>query len=223
MSNPGTTTDQAQYIFNKVFHPTAQALVTTPVDDTGTPITTYPTAGLSPDGSSVTEPATLTTMYDGNSGASTESLAGVNLRQVGASGSVEAGTAANPWNVTAAEYPYGATALVAASGSAGNSIRVATLTGAVDKTTYITGFEVTAAGATAGLPVSVTVAGLVGGITLTYTFVFPAGVLVAAEPLVVQFPRAIPSSATNTNIVVTVPAGGAGNTHSTVTAHGYLL
>jgi hypothetical protein len=118
--------------------------------------------------------------------------------------------------------PPGATQIQTSSGNVANAAAVATLAGAASVTTYITGFEVTAAGATAGLPVIVTVAGISGG-TLSYIFVFPAGVLVGAVPLVVEFAAALPASAANTAIVVTCPAGGAGNTHAAVTAHGYRL
>lgn len=232
MSNPNTTTDQPQYILNKAHNTTYKTIDVTPMVETSAgvaaplgyqapmPAKVY---GLKSDGAGTDQAATLTTMYDGDTGASTESLAGVMLRQSSASGSLEAGTAANPWNVTAAEYPFGATPLLGYSGNRANATATATLTGAASKTTYITGFEVTAAGATAAAVVNVTVTGLYGSSTLTYVFTFPAGAAVAATPLIVQFPRAIPSNSTNTNIVVTVPAGGAGNAYTAVTAHGYLL
>lgn len=119
-------------------------------------------------------------------------------------------------------YPVGATPLRAASGNVANASAAATLGGASSVLTYITGFTVTAAGATAAANVSVTVAGVTGG-TMTYTFTAPAGATVAAQPLIVQFPAAIPASATNTAIVVTCPALGSGNTHASVTATGYRL
>lgn len=119
-------------------------------------------------------------------------------------------------------YPVGATALRGASGNVANGSAAATLAAAAGVTTYITGFVVTAAGATAASNVSVTVAGVTGG-TMTYTFTAPAGATVAAQPLVVQFPAAIPASAVNTAIVVTCPALGSGNTHASVTATGYRL
>jgi hypothetical protein len=109
---------------------------------------------------------------------------------------------------------------VTASASAGNTSNTATLAGVAAKTTYLTGFECTASGSTAGLPVTVTVTGTISG-TLNYTFSFVAGVLVESTPLIVEFTYPIPSSAVNTAIVVTFPAGGAGNTNATVTAHGF--
>lgn len=117
-------------------------------------------------------------------------------------------------------YPYNATALIAGSGNVANASAVATMTPTATTTAFITGFEVTGSGATAGLPVTVTVAGLLGG-TRSYTYTFAAGVLVANQALAVTFFPALPASAINTAIVVTCPASGAGGTNNTVVAHGY--
>jgi len=59
--------------------------------------------------------------------------------------------------------------LIAGSGNVAAASAVATLTGTASTTVYIAGFEVTGSGATAGLPVTVTVAGLLGG-TRHYTY-----------------------------------------------------
>ncbi len=114
------------------------------------------------------------------------------------------------------------TPITASSANEANAPAVATLAAAVAKTTYITGFQATASGATSGFAVTVTVAGLITG-TQNYTFVFPAGVLVAAQPLIVEFSKPIPASAVNTAIVVTLPASGAGGTNATVSAQGFQL
>lgn len=111
------------------------------------------------------------------------------------------------------------TELDANSGIVAAAAAVATLPAAAGKTTFIDGFEVTAAGSTAALAVTVTVGG--PAVPLTYVFVFPAGAGVGAAPLVVEFPRPIPASAPNTAITVTCPSGGAGNTAASVVAHGY--
>lgn len=108
------------------------------------------------------------------------------------------------------------------SGNVANAAAVATLAGVAGKTTFITGFEVTASGSTAALVVLVTVAGILGG-TKTYVFTFPAGAAVAAQPLLVEFARPIPASAQNQAITVTVPPGGAGNLNAAVTAHGFQI
>lgn len=116
--------------------------------------------------------------------------------------------------------PSAATTIAAASGNVANASAVATLPGVAAKTTYINGFEMTGAGATAGSIVNATITGLVGG-TLTYTFVVPTGATVGAVPLIVTFPQPLPASAVNTAIVVTLPALGTGNTNAAVVAHGY--
>jgi hypothetical protein len=115
-----------------------------------------------------------------------------------------------------------ATYITAASGNVANTNAVATLAAAVGKNTFICGFTLTAAGATAASVVNATVVGLITG-TATYTFVAPAGATVAATPLVVTFGTCVPSSAQNTAIVVTLPALGAGNTNASVSAWGFQL
>lgn len=112
------------------------------------------------------------------------------------------------------------TPITATSGNVANASAVATLPGAVGKTTYITDFECTASGATGALVVNLAITGTISG-GQTYTFVFPAGVTTAAQPLLVTFPTPIPASATNTAIVVTLPAGGTGNTNAACNAQGY--
>lgn len=115
----------------------------------------------------------------------------------------------------------GVTEVVASSGNVANASATASLSAVTGATNYITGFEVTAAGATAALDTTVTVTGLIGGVTLSYTFVFPLGATAQATPLVVQFARPIPANAPNLAITVTCPAGGAGNTNTCVNIHGF--
>lgn len=119
-------------------------------------------------------------------------------------------------------YPTGQTALSNGSANMANQAAVATLTGAALTTVYLAGFEVHGAGATAGLAVGVTVAGLLGG-TRTYAYVFETGVAVGNNPIVVAFDPPLPAAAVNTAIVVTCPASGAGGTANTVNAHGFHL
>lgn len=132
------------------------------------------------------------------------------------------GTPTNPISVqaTAAYAPGVQTPLVAGSGNVANATAAATLTPSATTTAYLAGFEISGSGATAGLPVTVTVSGLLGGSRL-YTYSFAAGALVGNLPLVVDFLPPLPASAVNTPIVVSCPAGGAGNTNNTVVAHGY--
>lgn len=125
-------------------------------------------------------------------------------------------------------YPYSAvgaataTPLTAHSGNVAAGTAAATLTGTATTTVYITGFECTASGSTAALVTNLTVTGTLGG-TMTYTFVFPAGVAAQATPLIVEYPVPIPASAVNTAIVVSNPTGGSGNTNSSCNAHGFYM
>lgn len=118
--------------------------------------------------------------------------------------------------------PPGAVAVTGDSGNQANAIATATLPGSAGVTTWLTGFEVTASGATAASVVTITVTGGISG-TLHYTFVVPAGVTAACQPLLVAFPEPIPASAQNTAIAVSLPALGAGNTNATVVAHGFQM
>lgn len=117
--------------------------------------------------------------------------------------------------------PTGATPKTGTSGNVANGSAVAQLAAVSGKTNYITGLQITAAGATAALVANVTVTGT--GTTMTYTFVFPAGATTAAQSLIVDFPVPVGASATNTAIVVTLPASGAGGTNAAVSVQGYDL
>lgn len=107
------------------------------------------------------------------------------------------------------------------SGNVANASAAATITGTTGQFSYLTGFEMTFGGATAAACVNATVTGLLGG-TATYPVCAPAGVAVYGTPLIVNFNPPLQSSAANTNIVVTLPALGAGNTNAAVVAHGYV-
>jgi len=109
-----------------------------------------------------------------------------------------------------------------ASGNVANAAAVATLAAVAAKTNYVTGFQLTGSGATAGLVVDATLVGLLGG-TLTFSFAFPAGVLVAAFPLVVNFDIPLPASAPNVAIVLTLPASGAGGAHAAANMQGFEI
>lgn len=120
----------------------------------------------------------------------------------------------------ASPYPVGAVPVTGDSGNVGAGTAAATLTAVAGKTTYIVGFTVTGSGATTALPVTVTVTGVISG-TMHFTYCAIAGVLVANQPLNVIFPYPIPASAPNTNIVVSCPTLGSGNTNNTVNAFGF--
>jgi hypothetical protein len=118
--------------------------------------------------------------------------------------------------------PFGGATAVTGSATAAAAAMTATLAGAVGKTTYISGFLVTGAGATAATNISVTITGTISG-TLNYTITVPAGVTTGIQPLGQTFAIPIPASATNTAIVVNVPSFGAGNTNAAVAAYGFQL
>ena len=120
----------------------------------------------------------------------------------------------------ASPYPLGATPLVNSSGNVANAAAVATLNAVAGKTTYCTGFSITGTGATAGLPVVVTLAGLVGG-TASFVYAAAAGALVANTPLIVNFPTPLPAFSAASIILLTCPALGAGNTNNCATIYGY--
>lgn len=106
------------------------------------------------------------------------------------------------------------------SGNVANASAVATLAAVAGKTTFISGFEITGAGATAAAVVIATVTGLLGG-TASYIVAAPAGATAPLTTLAVVFNPPLPASALNTAIVVTLPALGLGNTNAAVVAHGY--
>lgn len=118
--------------------------------------------------------------------------------------------------------PPGNAQLTNASGNVAAAAANSTLTPAATKTAYITGFDVTGAGATAGSVILVTVTGVLGG-TLTFPLTIPAGAGVGITPLQVRFPYPIPATAVNTPIVVNVPSFGAGNTNAASVAYGFQI
>lgn len=96
-----------------------------------------------------------------------------------------------------------------------------TLPAVAGKTNYLTGFEVTGGGATAGSIIDVVVGGI-GGANLHYAFAVPTGATLGAAPLIVTFATPLQASAPNTAIVLAVPSFGAGNTESAAVIHGFV-
>ncbi len=96
----------------------------------------------------------------------------------------------------------------------------ATIAAVAGKTAYLSGFEVTGGGATAGTITTLQVSGLLGG-TINYAVPVPAGVTTGVTPLVVEFNPPIPASAVNTQIALFLGAFGSGNTFEIITAHGF--
>lgn len=117
--------------------------------------------------------------------------------------------------------PAGSTPIAASSTNANTAV-IANLPGTAGAMTYITGFQVTSGGATAGSIVQVTVSPL-DGATMNYSFAVPTGVTNSATPLIVTFPEPIPAGTAGVSIQVTMPAAGAGNTNQSVAAQGFQL
>ena len=120
---------------------------------------------------------------------------------------------------TGAEAPLGGTAVGASSGNVANASAAASLAAAAGLTNYVTGADITFAGATAAGVVLATITGLLGG-TQTFVVVVPAGATVGGTPLALRFDPPHPASAANTAITVTLPALGAGNTNAAVNIRG---
>lgn len=119
------------------------------------------------------------------------------------------------------DYPVGAIPVMATSGVKANAVATATLPGAANLTTYISGFDVTRAGATVGLSVTVTASNLSSALSWIYTAT--VGALLANSPLLIRFDHPLPATAQNTAIAVSCPALGLGNLNNIVNAYGYQL
>lgn len=120
----------------------------------------------------------------------------------------------------ASMYPVGATPTSNSSGNVANATAAATLPAVAGKTNYVTGFVVSGSGATAGLPVTVTLAGVAGG-TMSFTYCAAVGALVANQPLIVPFPEPIAATGPGVAVTLSCPALGAGNTNNTATLFGF--
>jgi hypothetical protein len=121
-----------------------------------------------------------------------------------------------------AGYPPGSTPISAVFSGADTTTATATLTGAAGQFTYICGFTLSGQGATAATTVSPAVTGLTNTLTVTGGFTFVVSAAAFDVPVSYTFPVGTcqPSSAVNTNIVVTLP-GAAGNTQANIYAWGY--
>jgi hypothetical protein len=110
--------------------------------------------------------------------------------------------------------------VVSAAGAAQSN--AATLTGAAGRVTYLEGFDVTGGGATGASIVEISTTGLANNLKFEMNVAAGATAAVNAQGgLFIRFPTPIPSSATNTNIVVTLPSLGSGNTNASITVYGF--
>src|SRR4030095_4245371 len=119
-------------------------------------------------------------------------------------------------------YPVGALPITETSGIVANAVASASFPVAEGLINYLAGFSITGSGATVGLPVTVTLTGLVTG-TLSFVYCATAGSLIANTPLFHTFVPALPASAVETAIAISCPALGLGNTMNVVNMWGYQL
>lgn len=131
------------------------------------------------------------------------------------------GRSACPLVVSQEPLPYGGAQVTAASGVVAAGTAAATLTSAAAQTMYLTGFAITGGGATGASLVTCTITGLIGG-TASYIVAVPAGVTLGIVPVSRHFTNPVAASAVNTNIVVSCPTFGVGNTAASVNAEGIL-
>jgi hypothetical protein len=114
----------------------------------------------------------------------------------------------------------------AGSATAAAGAMTATLASAAGRTAWITGFDITGAGATGASVVLATITGLAAqaGSTLNYDLPVVAGATLglANNGLAVRFDKPLPASAQNTNILLSVPSFGTGNTLAACNIYGYL-
>lgn len=125
-------------------------------------------------------------------------------------------------NLSFNPYPGGAVPVSCATGNVAATTATCTMPATTGKTTYVTGFDITASGATLGLAVTCTLTNTNSG-TLSYTFVVTAGALLADNPLIRAFAPPLKATASNTAPVVSCPSLGTGNTNMTINAYGYEL
>lgn len=141
--------------------------------------------------------------------ASNQTAVPVSLTSTTITGTVSTGSASS--------YPTSATPITAST-TGTTAATVATLAGTSGKTTYISGFTITA-DATAAIAGAATVAGTVSG---SLNYIQSVGTATVAQILSQNFNPPIPASAANTAITVTSAAAGVGG-NTAVTAWGYQL
>lgn len=173
-----------------------------------------PTSLQAPDGSY------YVTLTDGAGTLSPASTANTNGQATMANSApvvIASNQTALPVTLTSTPYPTGATPITA-SATGTTAATVATLAATSGKTTYISGFTISA-DATSALAGAATVAGTIIG---SLNYIQSVGSATSAQLLTQSFIPSIPASATNTAITITSAAAGIGG-NTAVTAWGYQL
>jgi len=114
----------------------------------------------------------------------------------------------------------GQTQVVASFSGADTGGQSISLPGVAGKTTFVCGWSVSGTGSTGGATVTITLGALVGGVTMSYAYVYANGASAPNSPD--QFPYApcLAANAPNTAITLTTP-GSAGNTTTSLNMWGY--
>ena len=105
-----------------------------------------------------------------------------------------------------------------ANAAGANNLSIAAVAG---KTAHVSGFTITGAGATSATIIAVSLSD--GTWTLNYDLAVPAGATTAITPLQEVFTDALPASAANTAITLTVPSFGTGNAKAAATLVGFYV
>lgn len=108
------------------------------------------------------------------------------------------------------------------SGNVANATAAAAIPAAAGEVGYLTGFDVSGSGATAGSIVLLTVTGLLGG-TATHSISVPGGVTSQITPRSYIFNPPLRGADVNTAITVSLAALGAGNTSACVSVYGFSI
>lgn len=129
--------------------------------------------------------------------------------------------AGTPGGVAGPVFPYG-TNQTPLAGSATGAASAATVTfaGVAGKTNYITGIQITGAGATAASVVVGQITGVIGG-PLNFDIAVPAGAAIGIQPIVANFAPPLAATGVNVTVTATIPSFGAGNTNSAINMTGY--
>ena len=102
------------------------------------------------------------------------------------------------------------------------STNTAILAGAVNRTTYLDGVQITGGGATGAGVIACNISGIQGG-NITLDVAIPAGNTTGISPLFFTPKPPLISSTPNGNITVSCPSFGAGNLAAAVSAEGYVF
>jgi len=94
------------------------------------------------------------------------------------------------------------------------------LGGTVGKMTFLEGFDITGAGATAASVVVASITGIAGG-PLYFDVGVGSGTTTANTPLSIRFPEPLPATGPGVPIVINLPSLGTGSPMAALTGYGF--